>query len=512
MRIRFAAVALSVAPLFACGGGEGLGTVNARAWFEPEAIDFGMLRAGDSKEERVQLMATGFGNARVDAVTFDVHGDAYSARTPDKTLLGSFLSGNSPTEVLMIFGPNEEGELDSTMTVRIGEAEATLALAGSARSRVPATPEVAPSSINFGEVELGRNASERFSLVNSGEDEGRLREVRPKSVGEASPFGVTRRGGGDPVPMDVAPDRAEEIDLEAHFAPTVVGSFSEDLELIFEGGAKATLKVRGEAVPAGALTCEESSLDFGSVERGGSTRRTVHCEVTGGRFTVARIGPTGTSSPLFSVPSPPSGASSGRLDFEVQFDARGVALEHSGVVEVVSVSGATTRIEVKAAVIPPTASTTDLSVSLTWSTDQTDFDLHLVRGSGAPFDGVNDCYYAAKNPDWGVAEETLDDPFLDNDNTRGFGPEQINLTTAAEDTFDVFVHFYDYGAARPPPTELTMRISVLGNEVGTYTQTLDFCGGTWHVGQVRFNETPPRFVPDTLITSAYRSRAATRCQ
>jgi hypothetical protein len=511
--LRALSISIFAAALFACGGGDGIGSVQSRAWFEPEVIDFGMLRVNDGKEEIVRLKTTGIGSARIDAVSFEEHGDSYSARNAEKTLLGSFLSPNGTADVAVIFTPSEQGDLATTMIVRMEDAEARLTLKGSSRLRLPALPEVSPSSIDFGQVEVGRTIVEPFTLVNTGEEPGILREVLPKSPSDNEPFAITRRGGGNPIGVEIPPDRSVTIEMSAHFVSNVVGTFEEDLELVFDGDKTATLRVRGSAVPAGQLQCESAELDFGPVERGGSLQRTVRCTVMGGAFTISRIGPTSTSSPLFSVPNPPSRvAPNGVLEFVVQFDARGVAQEHAGVIQVLSQSGMETRIDVRAAVIPPTANTTDLSITLTWDTDQTDFDVHLVRTGGAPFDGVNDCYYAAKNPDWGVANETLDDPFLDNDNTRGFGPEQINLTTAAETEFDIFVHFYNYGSSRPPPTNLSMQVSLRGVDLGVFNQTLDFCGGTWHVGKVYFNESPPRFTSDSLITSAYRNRASTRCQ
>jgi hypothetical protein len=86
---------------------------------------------------------------------------------------------------------------------------------------------------------------------------------------------------------------------------------------------------------------------------------------------------------------------------------------------------------------------------LTWDTytDDTlnsDMDLHLVRPGGST-NTANDCYYSncqGGGLDWG-ASGTAGDPYLDVDNTIGFGPENITLASGPEaGTYRVIVRNY----------------------------------------------------------------------
>lgn len=85
-----------------------------------------------------------------------------------------------------------------------------------------------------------------------------------------------------------------------------------------------------------------------------------------------------------------------------------------------------------------------LRVEMFWDTDGTDQDTHLMRPEGRTW-GTNDaCYYAncqSGGLEWG-APGVDDNPRLDIDDTDGFGPENINITTPYNGTYRVGVHAF----------------------------------------------------------------------
>lgn len=74
-----------------------------------------------------------------------------------------------------------------------------------------------------------------------------------------------------------------------------------------------------------------------------------------------------------------------------------------------------------------------LRIEVSWDT-ATDMDTHLLRPSGTSWENDDDCYYANRNPEWGVAGED-DNPRLDIDDTDGFGPENINIDVPEDGVF-----------------------------------------------------------------------------
>lgn len=82
-------------------------------------------------------------------------------------------------------------------------------------------------------------------------------------------------------------------------------------------------------------------------------------------------------------------------------------------------------------------------VQLTWVSDpNSDLDLHLLRPAGV-FGSGDDCYYSnctGSGLIWGSSN-----PKLDVDDTNGFGPENIYLTSGAESgNYRVIIHDYDH--------------------------------------------------------------------
>jgi hypothetical protein len=70
----------------------------------------------------------------------------------------------------------------------------------------------------------------------------------------------------------------------------------------------------------------------------------------------------------------------------------------------------------------------DVVVTITWNTDNTDVDLHVVEPSG------EECYYGHRN--------TRSGGMLTQDVTQGYGPEMYVMPKAAKGNFNVFAHYF----------------------------------------------------------------------
>ncbi len=143
-----------------------------------------------------------------------------------------------------------------------------------------------------------------------------------------------------------------------------------------------------------------------------------------------------------------------------------------------------------------TATGDGIRVEVSWTTDRSDVDTHLLRMSGATgwFNTTQDCYYANRTPMWDAAG-TTDDPRLDIDDVEGFGPENINVDApVAGSTYRVGIHYYDDDSVGA--SAVTVRIycgDVSVMPVATYTRTLANGAGLsdandfWRVADVRWN-------------------------
>jgi len=123
-------------------------------------------------------------------------------------------------------------------------------------------------------------------------------------------------------------------------------------------------------------------------------------------------------------------------------------------------------------------------VQLTWtSSPSSDLDLHLLRPAGTVGSG-NDCYFGnctgSTGLTWGASN-----PKLDVDDTDGFGPENIYMTTGAEaGDYRIIIHNWDGTVGEIA----TVRIYFNDVEAVRYTSAAPGLDGTsrvyWEVAKV----------------------------
>ncbi len=125
----------------------------------------------------------------------------------------------------------------------------------------------------------------------------------------------------------------------------------------------------------------------------------------------------------------------------------------------------------------------DIQVQLSWTQLGSDVDTHLIRPGGTYWSFVDDCFFANRNPDWGVIGDPSDDPQLDIDCITQCTLENIVLSKPENGTYSVKVHYYwDHDRG---PTSPTVRVWVqgirydFGPQYMTDYQVWDVCTIEW---------------------------------
>jgi hypothetical protein len=139
-------------------------------------------------------------------------------------------------------------------------------------------------------------------------------------------------------------------------------------------------------------------------------------------------------------------------------------------------------------------------VQLTWTSNPTsDLDLHLLRPTVGTFGSSNDCYFGnctgSTGLTWGASN-----PKLDVDDTDGFGPENIYLTSGAESgDYRVIIHDWDGTVGEVA----TVRIYFNDVEAAKYVSSPAMDGTTHAYWQVaRVNVLTRVITPVNLFTSS----------
>jgi hypothetical protein len=195
-----------------------------------------------------------------------------------------------------------------------------------------------PTSISFGNVQIGTSQSQAGSVTNTGGSSVTITQVAASGSGY-SVSGIT-------VPLTLA--AGQGANFSVLFAPTSAGSASGNVAF---GTSIGTVNVAlsGTGVEAGALSTNPTSISFGNVTVGNSSSQTETLKNTGGTaltITAANVSGTGFSYagltlPLTLAPNQAStfgisftpaaaGASSGNLSLTVSGSGTSVDIALSG--------------------------------------------------------------------------------------------------------------------------------------------------------------------------------------
>ncbi|MEC7240436.1 MAG: hypothetical protein VXW32_04305 [Myxococcota bacterium] len=144
-----------------------------------------------------------------------------------------------------------------------------------------------------------------------------------------------------------------------------------------------------------------------------------------------------------------------------------------------------------------------LEVRLTWDIPKVDLDLHLVRPGGSYYSETDDCYFGNPLPDWGVAGESSDDPYLDSDSEADGGPETITLQRPEEGVYELFVHYFNERDATYIYATPTLEVWAEGQLIGTQTgPKLYNAGKVWRAGSLDWSSLAWTPTPDVTTHSA----------
>jgi hypothetical protein len=136
--------------------------------------------------------------------------------------------------------------------------------------------------------------------------------------------------------------------------------------------------------------------------------------------------------------------------------------------------------------------TDDLYIELVWDTpgdpDQmnsngTDLDLHYLHENGRWDVAPWDVFWRNPTADWGVQDDSSDDPELINDTTSGLGPEQIIHNGLESVTYRVGAYYYNENGFGP--SYATVNIYVNGqHELEKRDKHLPATGTLWEVARI----------------------------
>jgi hypothetical protein len=540
----FSPASVLVAPMYIPPGS----TVPLRVAFAPteDRVHTGGLYfdTSDATQPRVDVLLTGraFLGPAVVARILTVNGQPHDGTTPIRPLDSVVLTGTQTTAATGRTLAGFQWELLSkpagSTTVPATPGQATTSLqsqdgattrealdlagtyvarltvtddigtTGSAEVTIPAVMghfTVSPPACDFGSVPVNSTTYCTLTLGNDGQG-----DVTVTGFGTAA-NNDPAFGPADPFTPPVVLPTAGTVTLRVSFLPTAPGSFQGGLyfETSDPTQPRVDVALQGRASDGPTAVARISTVNgmpymTGQMLRpldnvvltGQDSQATVGRTLTGYRWDVTTR-PAGSMLEMATPTQPTSGfrfSNSG--SFHNGVDLVGTYTTRLTVTDDLGQTGT-------AEVTFTTVAAEDLHVQLTWDSAQADLDLHLTRGSGAPFSATDDCYFqncgsVLYTVNWGGGNAN---PHLDVDDLCGYGPENINIQNPSAGTYTVGVDFYGmndsacsgfYATPSGQAVTPSVRIFIHGELRGEYSRTINCArtGSYWKVAQVTWGASP----------------------
>jgi hypothetical protein len=284
----------------------GTGVTPGQLTPSPVSLSFGSVQTNSNKTLSETLTNSGGASVTISQVSANGAGFSVSGISVPLTL-----AGGQSTSFSVKFSPSTAGIATGNVTITSNASNSTLNVGLSATGVVPGTLSANPSSVSFGNVQIGSTGSVTETLTNSG---GSSLTISNATVTGAA-FGVS----GLSLPLSLAAGQSTTFTVT--FTPTSAGNATGTLALTSDASNPTlNLALSGTGVTPGTLTANPASLSFGNVQTGNS--KTLSETLTNSGGTTVNVSSASVNGTGFSISgiTPPFSLTSGQsLTFSVTY-------------------------------------------------------------------------------------------------------------------------------------------------------------------------------------------------
>jgi hypothetical protein len=260
----------------------GTGVNSAQLVPSPAGVNFGSVTTSTTSTQSVQV--TNSGSTVVTISQVATAGSGFSAGSVSLPL--SVNPGQSTTFKVM-FSPASTGTVRGSLNIssNASNPSLTVSLAGTGVSAAALT--ISPTSLNFGNVQVGTSQTQNAVVLNSGGSSADISKVTVSGTGYTA--------SGLNVPLTLVAGQSASFTIS--FTPQATGTVSGSVTLS-STALVPPIALSGSGTSAGQLTASPGSLTFGSVVVG--TTGTQSASLTANSASVTVSAATSTD-PEFSI-------------------------------------------------------------------------------------------------------------------------------------------------------------------------------------------------------------------
>ena len=237
----------------------------------PSSLRFGGVAVNQSETQIVVLTNTGHSSISISAI-----GVSGSEFTVSGLNLPVELSAGQSVGLNVTFKPPTVGLTSGEITVTSTASNSTLQFAVAGMGFGSDSVLASPSSISFGDVNVGSSTTRSIVLTNE----------RPwtRSITSLSIVGSAFSIGGLTPPINLSPHQS--MTIKVTFTPRSAQETSGSV-FLYGPGLNIPLNGTGTVATTGQLSVSPTSVNFGSVDIGASSAQTVTLTASGGSVTLS---------------------------------------------------------------------------------------------------------------------------------------------------------------------------------------------------------------------------------
>jgi centrosomal CEP192-like protein/ASPM-SPD-2-Hydin domain-containing protein len=355
------------------GGGEMIGALTV----SPLSLNFGSVQVGSNQALPETL--TNSGGADITVSPVNVTGSGFSASGLNLPLI---LQAGQSQPFTVTFKPTSGGNSSGNLAITSSGSNSNInvALSGNGLTAGALTPS--PSSLSFGNVQVGNHQQLNETLTNSGGSNVTI------SQAGISGTGFTMSGLNPPVL--IAP--GQHFTFSVNFAPPSASNYSGNVSITSDAlnpNLAIPLSGTGTAVPPGQLAVAPTTMNFGNVTVGSNAQLNGTLSATGSSVTVSSDNVIGSAFSFSGLSLPVTIPAGQHVQFTMTFTPQGNGGVSGSVSFSSDASNSPTVESLTGTGVPP--ATHSVGLSWTASTSNNIIGYNIYRGvkNGGPYGKIN---------------------------------------------------------------------------------------------------------------------------
>jgi hypothetical protein len=348
------------------GTGAAAGQISA----SPSSLSFGSVTVGSTTSKSETLTNTGTSSVTISQAKVSGAGLSISGLSLPITVA----AGKGVTFTVK-FAPASAGAVSGSLAITSDTNSLNISLSGTGAT--PGSLSANPTTLSFGNIAVGSNASKSETVTNTG--------GATVSISQANVTGSGYSMSGLTLPMTLA--ASQSVTFTVKFAPSSAGTVNGSLSLVSNASnSPLSISLSGTGTTPGQLAASPTTLSFGSLTVGSSSALTGTLSASGASVTVSSASSNSGEFTLSGITLPTTLTAGQSVGFKVTFKPQATG---TATATLTFASNATNGPTTQSLTGSGTAAAH--SVSLSWSASSGAVGYNVYRGtvSGGPYTMIN---------------------------------------------------------------------------------------------------------------------------